>query len=94
MSTKPLILALALVVSAGAAFAAEPVNNAPLSRAEVRAEYERARQAGELPKSTDSYGGYVYASRAAPAPMTMARASAAASKPARAAAAERVGSAQ
>ena len=94
MNTKPLIIAMALVVSAGAAFAADPVTSAPLSRAEVRAEYERARLAGELPKSTDSYGGYVYASRPTPASVTMARASQAAAKQTRAATPERVGSAQ
>ena len=91
MNAKPLVIAFALAVSAGASFAAEATPGAPLTRAEVRAEYERARIAGELPQPTDSIGGYVYARPTRSTDLARARPQEDAQQPARTAARQRSG---
>jgi len=60
MNTKLTIVAAALALVAGTAAAGDlvsvPVERSTLTRAEVQAELLRARAAGELPSSADSYG--------------------------------------
>lgn len=60
MNAKLTIVAATLALLAGAAAAGElvsvPVERSPLTRAEVQAELLRARAAGEIPSSADSYG--------------------------------------
>ncbi len=50
------LLTLHFGLSTGTAQAAEPSTQAPLTRAEVRAELLRARAANELPSAADLYG--------------------------------------
>lgn len=60
MNAKTTIVAAALALIAGAAGAADlvqiPTERGALTRAEVQAELARARAAGELVSSGDSYG--------------------------------------
>jgi hypothetical protein len=79
MNAKTTMIAAALALIAGAASAAEgvqiPAERGQLTRAEVQAELARARAAGELISSGDSYG-LQWASqsqRAAPAALARAR---------------------
>ncbi len=60
MNAKLSFIAAALALSAAAANAGDlvnvPVERSSLTRAEVQAELLRARAAGEIPASSDSYG--------------------------------------
>ena len=57
MNTKSLVAAAVLAVIGASAFAGEATPAAtPLTRAEVQAEFLRARAAGEIESVGDSYG--------------------------------------
>ncbi|MEW6690468.1 MAG: DUF4148 domain-containing protein [Pseudomonadota bacterium] len=61
MNRKQLVAAAAIALIGGSAFAVEAeqvvVPKGQLTRAEVQAEYARARAAGELAFANESYGG-------------------------------------
>lgn len=70
MNAKQLFAAAAFAVIGSSAFAAEAEqfvpHNGALTRAEVRAELNRAQAAGELATVAETYGGYVSVAKAAP----------------------------